>query len=446
MMKKLNVLYVSAVIAIVIFAGVAIWAANTWLEWEKPEITVSAPVEAIGQQKTIEIKVTDEKCGIRSISAAITQDNRKIPLLSESFPERGTREKVASWTVNTRDLKLHDGEAVLEISASDHSLLDNTAVWSRTVRIDTSPPVVSLLSMAHNINPGGTCLAVYRLSKEPAQTGVIVESEFFQGYPVMIDGKTCYLSYFAIPEDVRPTTRIYVTAEDRGGNRASSSIPFYIRNVKKFRSDTVKVSDQFLIQKMPEFQQREPVLAGKTPLETFVHVNEKMRYENQATITSICRKTDVKQLWSDTFIRMKNAAPMALFGDKRTYRYGNDPIGHSVHLGVDLASTSHAAVEASNSGEVIFTGYLGIYGNTVIIDHGQGISSLYAHMDTITAGMGQKVAKGESIGTTGATGFAGGDHLHFGIQVSGKCVNPVEWWDPHWIKDNVTSKLEIKVP
>jgi len=445
-MKKLNLMYIAVVLGIIIAGGGALWAANTWLEWEKPEIAVDTPVEAIGQQKTIEIRIRDGKCGIRSISASITQDGRKIPLYSEDVPQRGIRDKAASLTVNSRELKLHDGEAVLEIAASDHSLLNNTYVWSRTVGIDTVPPVISLLSTAHNINPGGTCLAVYRLSKEPAQTGVIVESDFFTGYPVTIDGKACYLAYFAVPEEVRATTRIYVTAEDRGGNKASSSIPFYIRNVKKFRSDTVSISDQFLIQKMPDFQQREPGLAGKTPLETFVFVNEKMRYDNQATIQSICGKTNPKQLWQDAFSRMKNAAPMALFGDKRTYRYGNDPIGHSVHLGVDLASTSHAPIEAANAGEVIFTGYLGIYGNAVIIDHGQGISSLYAHMETITAGAGQKVGKGEVIGTTGATGFAGGDHLHFGIQVGGKCVNPVEWWDPHWIKDNVTSKLEIKVP
>jgi murein DD-endopeptidase MepM/ murein hydrolase activator NlpD len=54
---------------------------------------------------------------------------------------------------------------------------------------------------------------------------------------------------------------------------------------------------------------------------------------------------------------------------------------------------------------------------------------------------GRDVARGEIIGLTGQTGLAGGDHLHFGIMVSGVFVNPIEWWDSHWIRDNVTRKL-----
>jgi murein DD-endopeptidase MepM/ murein hydrolase activator NlpD len=56
---------------------------------------------------------------------------------------------------------------------------------------------------------------------------------------------------------------------------------------------------------------------------------------------------------------------------------------------------------------------------------------------------GQGVKRGDIIGNTGATGFAGGDHLHFSVIVGGVFVNPIEWWDPHWIRDNVTIKLEI---
>ena len=110
-------------------------------------------------------------------------------------------------------------------------------------------------------------------------------------------------------------------------------------------------------------------------------------------------------------------------------------------MGVDLASTRNAPVEASNGGVVTFAGYLGIYGNTVIIDHGMGIFSLYGHLSSVSVNKGQTVGKGEMIGRTGNTGMAGGDHLHFSMIVGGKFVNPVEWWDSHWIKDNITRKL-----
>ena len=110
-------------------------------------------------------------------------------------------------------------------------------------------------------------------------------------------------------------------------------------------------------------------------------------------------------------------------------------------MGIDLASTRHAPVEASNSGVVVFTGYLGIYGDTIIIDHGFGLFSLYAHLGMIKVKEGQTVTKGELIGHTDTSGLAGGDHLHFSMLVGGKFVNPREWWDPHWIKDNVEGKL-----
>jgi len=138
---------------------------------------------------------------------------------------------------------------------------------------------------------------------------------------------------------------------------------------------------------------------------------------------------------------MKNASPMALFGDHRTYLYGNKAIGESTHLGVDLASTANAPVEAANNGIVVFVGTLGIYGNAIIIDHGLGIFSVYGHLSSISTKTGQTVKKGDVIGNTGTTGLAGGDHLHFGMLVGGQFVNPVEWWDPHWIKDNVADKL-----
>ena len=99
---------------------------------------------------------------------------------------------------------------------------------------------------------------------------------------------------------------------------------------------------------------------------------------------------------------------------------------------------------ASNSGVVVFTGSLGIYGNTIIIDHGMGLMSLYGHLSEISVKEGQFVKKGEIIGRTGNTGFALGDHLHFGIVVQGYEVNPIEWLDPKWVKNSIISVFEAR--
>jgi murein DD-endopeptidase MepM/ murein hydrolase activator NlpD len=168
-----------------------------------------------------------------------------------------------------------------------------------------------------------------------------------------------------------------------------------------------------------------------------------MRQDNLKTIQSLTRKSEARSLWTDTFLRMKNAAPMALFGEKRIWLYDGKAIGESLHEGVDLASLEHAPVEAANHGIVVFAGPLGIYGNTVIIDHGFGLFTLYGHLSMINMKAGQAVRKEEIIGKSGMTGLAGGDHIHFSILVGGQFVNPVEWWDAHWIADNVTSKIAM---
>ena len=85
--------------------------------------------------------------------------------------------------------------------------------------------------------------------------------------------------------------------------------------------------------------------------------------------------------------------------------------------------------------------YFGIYGNTVIVDHGLGLMSLSAHLSSIDVKQGQSVERGDPVGLSGATGLAGGDHLHFTTLVRGLPVNPIEWWDAHWIRDRITSKL-----
>jgi murein DD-endopeptidase MepM/ murein hydrolase activator NlpD len=99
-------------------------------------------------------------------------------------------------------------------------------------------------------------------------------------------------------------------------------------------------------------------------------------------------------------------------------------------------------VPAGNGGRVVFTGPLGIYGETVILDHGCGLFSTYSHLSVIDVSQDAAVAKGDILGRTGQTGMAGGDHLHFAMIVQGVFVDPVEWWDPHWIQDNIDLKLK----
>jgi len=439
-MKKPNpYMWVSLLTVILIVAALFLFTPQ--FELVKPVIKPVTSLEMIGQKKIVSINASDDKSGIRHIDISIVQEDKRHTLASLDFLEKRVLEKPVTVEINPLHLKFRDGEATLIVTAKDYSLFGNTTRLVRKVMIDMTPPAISLVSSYHYINPGGSCLALYKVSKEVEKSGVMTESDFSLGYPVSLNGRTVYMAYFAVPMNIQKgSVQFSVYALDKSGNEASLSIPCYVKP-KNFRKDVVELPDAFMSRKMPEFQQRDMSLQGKSPIESFTYINQMWRSENDKTIRSICGKSAGSQLWEGPFLRMKNSAPMAMFGDVRTYTYNKQKVGDSVHLGVDLASTAHVPIEAANNGTVVFTGYLGIYGNTVIIDHGLGVFSLYAHMSEVKTKAGQQVAKAAVIGSSGQTGLAGGDHLHFSIIVGGAFVNPVEWWDPHWIRDNVDKKI-----
>jgi murein DD-endopeptidase MepM/ murein hydrolase activator NlpD len=146
-------------------------------------------------------------------------------------------------------------------------------------------------------------------------------------------------------------------------------------------------------------------------------------------------------LWNERFLQMPNTQVMSTFADRRTYLYEGRPVDEQTHLGYDLASTRRASVPAANNGIVVLARYFGIYGNAVVIDHGFGLMSLYGHLSSIAVSEGEEVARGQSVGRSGQSGLAGGDHLHFTMLLQGLPVNPVQWWDAHWIRDRLSTKL-----
>ncbi len=441
-MKKIGAYVTIAVI--VLLAGLAGWLYFAdYLDRGKPVIKLNQDIIAVGKKKDIGITFTDAASGLSRLKVEIVQDNKPRILAQETFPSRGNKHKTVQLTVNTEELKLKNGPAFIQITAADCSLFKNETILAAQVKIDTIPPQIAVMNPVNYINQGGTGFIAYRISKPAALSGVYVDDRFSPGHAILINNRPTSVAYFALPPDAANSkTKIIIFARDDAGNEARTSMPYTIKP-KKFRADKVNLSDTFLQKIMPEFQASTPQLQGKTPVEVFGYVNTTLRDENTKTIQAICGKSINKKLWDGAFVRMRNAKPMALFGDQRTYLVNGSPYGNSVHLGVDLASTAHAPIEAANSGIVVFAGPLGIYGNAVIIDHGLGLFSLYGHLTTIETTVGKTVKKEEKIGISGLTGLAGGDHLHFSILVGGQFVNPQEWWDPHWIEDNVMKKMVI---
>jgi murein DD-endopeptidase MepM/ murein hydrolase activator NlpD len=225
---------------------------------------------------------------------------------------------------------------------------------------------------------------------------------------------------------------------DKAGNQKVKSLKTKIRT-KTYTDSTISISDSFIRTVVAP-------LLNETAISdvegTFRKVNDGWRQENNKKIMKIAQETAPEILWEGRFLQMRNSKVMAKYGDRRTYIYNDKEIGKSVHLGYDLASFASAPVGAANSGVVKFSGDLGIYGNTVIIDHGLGLMSLYGHLSMLMVDEGQTVAKGDIIAKTGSSGFAGGDHLHFGMLIHGYEVSPLYWWDRNWVKINIFDRLD----
>jgi murein DD-endopeptidase MepM/ murein hydrolase activator NlpD len=440
--------YSLLVIFLVLIAASGIWLLMVKFEGQAPEIKLNMTDSFIGSQSSVTGIATDEKSGIRSIRIAVSQDEKERILTEEqiSGAESGpVRHKSFKIDMNSRDLGLKDGKALLKISVRDQSwrgwFSGNIGYLEKEITIDTVAPHIEVISRQHNIRPGGSGLAIYRISEDCPKHGVVVGENFFPGHKGYFDDSQICLAFFALAHDQGQDTNMYVEAEDHAGNSRRGGFYYHIRG-RRFDAETFTISERFMTRILPEFQNGESFPQQASLLDQFLYINRELRKKNNEIILSPKDKTDKSMHWSGAFSRLPNSARKAGFADHRTYVYNGEKIDEQTHMGIDLASVSQAPVPAANSGRVAFVGRVGIYGNLVTIDHGFGLFSVYAHLSRINVKEDQMVGKNDIIGHTGATGLAGGDHLHYGMFIHEVFVDPLEWWDPVWIQNNIISKLE----
>ena len=437
------------IIGIAVIASVS-WLVVTKFEGHAPVISVALDNEYIPAETQIPVSVHDEKSGIRRVFAAVIQDGREVTLVDRDYGQRGddggAYHKVnVTLDIDVREKGLKDGEALLRVAAWDRSwrqrLSGNSAYAEKQIVIDSTPPRISALTRQHNISQGGSGLVIYRLSEPCEKHGVRVGDNFFQGYSGYFEDEHVYLAFFALRHDQGSDTDISLYARDRAGNQGQSGLHHYIQN-RAFDSESLNISSNFLRQVLPEFQSEPGMPVDKDPIEQFLFINNELRMRNNAKLLSLHEDSDSIMHWEGGFTALPRAQRRAGFADYWTYVKNGEVIDRGVHMGVDLASLRHAPIPAANHGKVVFADWAGIYGDTVVIDHGFGLMSLYSHLSRIDVGVGDFVSMGDTLGNTGTTGLAGGDHLHFSVIVGNVFVNPYEWWDAQWIRNNVTGKLD----
>ncbi|WP_213181855.1 M23 family metallopeptidase [Desulfosarcina cetonica] len=437
--------------AVLLISIPVVWLAIIRMEGTAPAIELGLKSPFVGASRSLTVTVNDAGSGIRKVWMGLLLDGREVEILQRSFPSggffAGGKEKSAKIkaTISPQALGLKDGKAILRIVAWDYSLRrwtkGNRGYLEKEIQIDSKPPSIEMISRAHNVNQGGAGLAIYRLSEDCPTSGVTVGDHFYPGYGGSFSDPKIHLAFFALDYQLGRGTPLTVMAEDFAGNRATAGMVYHI-NPRTFRKDAINLSDAFFNAKMPDFERYYPELSGGNRLDLFLKVNQELRQKDNDAFYRITAQSEPKMLWDGgPFIRLPRSANRARFADHRTYFYEGKVIDRQVHLGIDLASTIHSPVPAANRGKVVFAADEGIYGNTVVLDHGFGLFSLYGHLSAIDVTVGTVVEKGQILGRTGMTGMAGGDHLHYAMLIHQTFVNPVEWWDEAWIKNNISAKI-----
>lgn len=438
---------------LLVAAGVAavLWFVAGRMEGEGPSLALEAAAPLpIGKSSELSLVIADAKSGLRAVRAALSKDGKEVVLAAVDFPAagflgtRGPHRETLRVAIEPAALGITDGPGKLTLSIRDRSWRNwgrgNLTQVEKEVIIDTRPPVIEIFTQQNYLNLGGAGVAVYRLSEACPVSGVRVGETFYPGMSGYSADRSIHVAFFGIAHDLPAGAPITLEATDAAGNAARVRFPHQLRR-KTFKRDRLAISDGFIRQILPGLQHLVPASASGSLKESFLFINREQRRIDYDAIAAATRTTQPVMLWQGPFMRLPNAAPQAGFADRRTYVYEGVEIDQQDHMGVDLASLANSPVPAANAGVVAAAGFIGIYGQTVILDHGFGLFSMYSHLSQITVKPGDRLAKNEVLGYTGMSGLAGGDHLHFSILVHSTFVDPVEWWDPHWIRDNITLKL-----
>jgi murein DD-endopeptidase MepM/ murein hydrolase activator NlpD len=448
-------LLILVLLAIVGGAGAWWWAGRGGA----PVAQVNQPTTVMGRRGAIDLTVDAPGGHLSKLDVIFEQAGKQTTLftlaqqgaatLKQDGPDR-VHLTVPASRKELPDLKSGDARIVVRTERTALRKLRTLASeTSKSFKVQLEPPRLAVLSTKHYINLGGSEFVVFRAEPVDAAAGVRVGDKTYPAFPgrgVGVNSDPAIrVAVFALLFDQDLNTPISVYATDAAGNTASVPLD-YKSFPKAFKRSRIEVPDSFLGRVVPAILENSPdfekeVADPNDKVAAFLKINGELRRKNAEEIAALAKQTAPERLWQGPFQQLGNSQVEASFADHRTYFHDGKEIDQQVHLGFDLAVTASVPVVAANNGKVIHASYLGIYGNCIIIDHGLGVQSLYAHLSSFGVKVGDTVTKGQQIARSGMTGLAGGDHLHFTMLVNGQPVNAVEWWDTKWMEDRVFRKI-----
>jgi len=406
-------------------------------------VNLALPVSVIGVSTPVSVQVSNPH-GVRAIRAYVEQNGTSYPLFEETAPatrflwKRNEAPRTVTFEAGRQKAPaLKEGKARVVVETISNDLRGSRDTVAADVNVILSPPRVLADDLQHYINQGGMELVVLTPGGSWNEAGVKVGKYTFRSFPLPGHSDQRF-AMFAYPWDLGPDVAPAAYAKNMAGTEATSKFWFKLFP-KKFRTRDFPIDDALMEKLVNSVDPGGQLAPGPDVLSRFLKINSELRKKNNQQMADLRLKTEEKILWNGPFIHYGKEE--ANFADVRNYIYHGKQVDQQVHLGFDLSDVQNAPVNAANDGKVVWAADLGIYGNCIVLDHGYSLQSIYGHLRQIDVKVGDAVKKGQKMGVAGQTGLAGGVHVHFSMQIDGVQVNPREWWDEHWIKDRVLSKV-----
>jgi murein DD-endopeptidase MepM/ murein hydrolase activator NlpD len=430
--------FVTAVVAVLYVGGRMLMA-------PRPVLTLAAPFDLVGRNAVLSLDARDPG-GLRTLKITVRQGDKEQTIAEETYRPPRTEAHFEWRPGKQARFPLREGRGLLRVEARNaswgHFFQGKTATMEKEFTARLTPPRVEVLTTQHYVNQGGCDMVVYRVTPPGAESGVQAGEAWFKGFPMpgARDGAVRF-AIFAFPYDAPAATPVQVKARDEAGNEVVANFNLKVFP-RKFRTRTLPIDDAFLGKVVPEILSHTPSLTDEGDLlENYLAINRALRAANNKSLAEMAARSQPRRLWKEPFRQLGNSQVEANFADHRVYVYQGREVDKQDHLGYDLATTAHAPVSASNDGVVLLADYFGIYGNTIVIDHGYGLLTVYGHLASFAVKAGDAVKSGQVIAQSDSTGLAAGDHLHFSVILQGEQVDAREWWDGHWIQDRILSKM-----
>ena len=291
---------------------------------------------------------------------------------------------------------LSDGDHDVSVVAEDLSWWRNRSTGAHRLRSDNTPPRLTLEPRPERVRQGATWLLRIRADEAATIQARLAERmlDIQAG-----DGFGWAVLGFS-PEAPSTTMPLVEDGTDLVGNRAEQQAPIQVIN-GEFPTEEVDVSASLL-----------PLLGLD------------VRAEEDRRLAPTYTHVSPAKLWDGRFLLPVQGPIITEFGAQRSYN-GGPLVGH--HAGVDFAAPAGRTVVAANRGRVALVDEVRLRGKVLVLDHGLGVFTTYAHLSAVDVSVNQPVERGQPIAKVGNTGLSTGPHLHWELWVRGANVNPLEW-------------------